>query len=106
MFIWPLFLKCMPASIEQNGRKFADDILNEFLDWKLACFNLHPHEKQGAVNPAFFRVIGPLCGEFTGKRWIRLTKASDAEIWFFHLRLNKRLSKQSKRGDSRRHRAH
>ena len=29
----------------------------------------------------FFRVPGPLCGEFTGYRWIPLTKASDAELW-------------------------
>ena len=28
-----------------------------------------------------FRVTGPLCGEFTGPRWIPLTKASDAELW-------------------------
>ena len=26
---------------------------------------------------------GPLCGEFTGPRWIPLTKASDAELWCF-----------------------
>ena len=41
-----------------------------------------------------------LCGEFTSHRWIPLTKASDAELWcffFFYLRLNKRLSKQSRR---------
>ena len=30
-----------------------------------------------------FRDIGPLCGEFTGYRWIPLTKASDAELWCF-----------------------
>ena len=43
-----------------------------------------------------FRVIGPLCGEFTGHQWIPLTKASDAELWcFFDLRLNERLNKQS-----------
>ena len=28
-------------------------------------------------------VTGPLCGEFTGDRWIPLTKASDAERWCF-----------------------
>ena len=28
-----------------------------------------------------FRVTGPLWGEFTGHRWIPLTKASDAELW-------------------------
>ena len=30
-----------------------------------------------------FRVTGPLCGEFTGHRWIPHTKASDAELWCF-----------------------
>ena len=46
-------------------------------------------------NGNIFRVIGHLCGEFTGPRWIPRTKASDAELWcFFDLRLNKRLSKQ------------
>ena len=30
-----------------------------------------------------FRVTGPLCGEFTGRRWIPLTKASDAELWCY-----------------------
>ena len=41
-------------------------------------------------------VTGHLCGEFTGHRWIPLTKASDAELWFFFdLRLNKQLSKHS-----------
>ena len=43
-----------------------------------------------------FRVTGPLCGEFTGLRWIPLTKASNAEFdVFFELCLNKRLTKQS-----------
>ena len=30
-----------------------------------------------------FCVTGPLCGEFTGRRWIPHTKASDAELWCF-----------------------
>ena len=47
-------------------------------------------------NGNIFRVSGPLCGEFTGPRWIPRTKASEAELWcFLGLRLNKRLSKQS-----------
>ena len=32
-------------------------------------------------NGNIFRIIGPLCGEFTGHRWIPLTKTSDAELW-------------------------
>ena len=40
---------------------------------------------------------GPLCGEFTGHRWVPRTKASDAELWCFlwFCALNKLLSKQS-----------
>ena len=39
-------------------------------------------------NGSNFRVTGPLCGKFTGHRFIPLTKASDAELWcFFDLRL-------------------
>ena len=34
-------------------------------------------------NGIIFRVNGPLCREFTGDRWIPLTKASDADIWCF-----------------------
>ena len=30
-----------------------------------------------------FRVTGLLCEEFTGHRWIPLTKASDAKLWCF-----------------------
>ena len=48
-------------------------------------------------NGNIFRVTSHLCGEFTGHRHSRCTKASDAELlcFFFDLRLNKRLSKQS-----------
>ena len=31
-------------------------------------------------NGNIFRVTGPLCGEFTGHRWIPLTKANDVEL--------------------------
>ena len=43
-----------------------------------------------------FSVLLALCGEYTGHRWIPLTKASSANSdVFIDLRLNKRLSKQS-----------
>ena len=32
-------------------------------------------------NESIFRITGHLCGEFTGPRWIRRTKVSDAELW-------------------------
>ena len=36
-------------------------------------------------NGNIFRNTGPLCGEFTGHRWISLTKASKADLWFLSL---------------------
>ena len=36
-----------------------------------------------SLNGNIFHITGPLCGEFTGHRWIPLTKASDAELWCF-----------------------
>ena len=40
--------------------------------------------------------------------WIFHTKASDAQLWYYHfdLHLNKRLSENREAGDLRRHRAH
>ena len=37
---------------------------------------------------------GPLCGKFIGHWWFAFKNASDVDV-FFHLRLNKRLIKQS-----------
>ena len=48
-------------------------------------------------NVNIFRVTGPLCGEFTGHRWIHLTKASNADHWCFLWSTPKKgLSKQSR----------
>ena len=56
----------------------------------------------------FFHVTGPLCGEFTGHRWIPLTKASDAELWCFLWSVPEQsvLVNSQDASDMRRHRAH
>ena len=59
-------------------------------------------------NGNLFRVTGPFCGEFTGHRWIPLTKASDAEPWCFLwsvARINGWVNIRVA-GDLRRYRAH
>ena len=48
----------------------------------------------------------PFVRGIPGHRWIPHTKASDAELWCFDLRLNKWLSKQSGGWNLRRHHAH
>ena len=56
--------------------------------WQLSIFVPHLESNESAsmmtsLNGDIFRVTGPLCGEFTGHRWIPLTKAGDAELWCF-----------------------
>ena len=53
-------------------------------------YQVSPHCKSPSArfimtssNGNIFCVTGPLCGEFTGPRWIPRTKASDAELWCF-----------------------
>ena len=41
------------------------------------------HSMMTSSNGNIVRVTGPLCGEFTGHRWITLTQTSDAELWCF-----------------------
>ena len=49
-------------------------------------------------NGNIFRVAGPWCGEFTGHRWIPLTKANDTELWCFLWSAPElKVSKQSRR---------
>ena len=60
--------------LEANGTALAGEILNAICNSK--CMMTSP-------NGSVFRVTGPLWGEFTGHRWIPLTKASDAELWCF-----------------------
>ena len=53
-----------------------------------SCNRKPPFYMMTSSNGNIFRVIGPLCGEFTGHRWRPLTQS-------FHLCLNKRLRKKS-----------
>ena len=39
------------------------------------------HKHGDVIRWKHFHVTGPLWGEYTGHRWIPLTKASDAELW-------------------------
>ena len=49
----------------------------------IICIVYAGNHMMTSSNWDIFRVTGPLCGEFTGPRWIPLTKASDAELWCF-----------------------
>ena len=76
------------ATYVNYNSEFVDCLPRKFI--QIAPLMLLSHMMTSS-NGNIFRVTGPLCGEFTGPRWIPHTKASDV---FFDLRLNKRLSKQ------------
>ena len=60
--------------------------------WRCTCKCLY---MTTSWNWNILRATGPLLGELSGHRWIPLSNASNSELWFFffHLRLNKELSK-------------
>ena len=45
--------------------------------------SLLKNDTMTSSNGSNFRVTGPLCGEFSGPRWIPRTKASGAQLWCF-----------------------
>ena len=64
--------------------------------WVLWANGISLDSTMTSSNGNIFRVTGPLCGEFTGHRWIPLTRPVTRSFdVFFDLRLNERLSKQS-----------
>ena len=50
-------------------------------------YSVATHDDVIKWNP--FRVTDPLCGEFTGRRWITLTNASNAELWCFRSQITR-----------------
>ena len=70
---------------------------------------MYDNSMMTSSNGNIFRVTGPLCGEFTGLRWIPRTKASDAELWYFLWSASEQTIEQTtnrEAGDLRRHRGH
>ena len=65
-----------------------------------------PFDMMTSSNGNSFRVTGPLCGEFTGPRWIALAKASDAELWCWYAPWINCWVNNREAGDLRCHRAH
>ena len=70
------------------------DLWNRYSNTWMLLWSVSPRIMMTSSNGNIFRVIGQLCGEFTGDRWIPRTEARSFDV-FFDLRLNKRLSKQS-----------
>ena len=55
---------------------------SSFKVWLINADTL-PRNMMTSSNGDIFRVTGPMGGGFIGHWWIPLTKASDAELWYF-----------------------
>ena len=54
-----------------------------FISKRIRPRNTRVQHMMTSSNGNILRVTGPLCVEFTGPRWIPLTKASNTELWYF-----------------------
>ena len=60
------------AILVQTGNIYGESVLGFMMEW-----SFWQHFMMTSSNGNIFCVTGPLCGEFTGHRWIPITKASD-----------------------------
>ena len=75
--------------------------------WPWNFIKMYYMNMMKSSNGNIFRVTGPLCGEFTGHRWIPRTKTSDAELWCFLLSAPEETWANNRDASNlRRHRAH
>ena len=83
--IWRACLKCSETSPSTPFRPIHHISSIAALTLKyLDCILCHIYPwHDDVIKWNIIRVTGPLCGEFTGHRWIPRTKASDAELWCF-----------------------
>ena len=87
------FVFIIPADSGEKISYAITILLAFFIFLLLLSDTYHPHKAlvhcsvrhlmMTSSNGIIFCVTGPLCGEFTGYRWIPLTKASDEELWYF-----------------------
>ena len=76
-------LFCCSSSEISDGYPLTKAHLKD-TKFKSVAQNVFLYHKVIMITPSdgsIFRVTGLLWGEFTGHRWIPLTKASEAEFW-------------------------
>ena len=90
-----LLVQPLPRMVKKSRKWWGD--APKFLSWK-ARIIMKNVLMITSSNGNIFHGTGPLWGESNGHRWIPLTKANDVDFlcFFFDLRLNKWLSKQSR----------
>ena len=108
-------LPCCVQNFKTIGR-LRDKLWTNDISWDLRLGSVseiysllqQPLTHDDVIKWKHFPRHWPLCGEFTGHRWIPLTKASDAELWCFlwSAPLINGWVNNRETGDLRRHGAH
>ena len=81
-------MRCLTQYRNNPGKYISTKLAN----WRQCCWFI----TMTSLNENIFRVTDPLCGDFTGQRWIPPTRSVTRNFdVFFGLRLNWILSKQS-----------
>ena len=77
--------KTYPSGLFYKGSRAAISLTTICFQLAFSCsrVNFLGKSMMTSSNGNIFRVTGPLCGEFTGDRWIPRSKASDAGLWCF-----------------------
>ena len=73
-----LLVLCWDNQVVTGGFPSQRDRTVESLSKSWRHHDIIPNHMMTSSNGNIFRVTGPLCGEFTGPRWIPRTKTSDA----------------------------
>ena len=73
----------IPDYVGSRCKKNSDKKTEHSLQWLFRYSKMIFYHMITSSNGNIFRSTGLLCGEFTGDRWIPLTKANDAELWCF-----------------------
>ena len=70
------------TSLARGGGHLTTSFIVFLFFYIFQYYPIHIHMMTSS-NGIIFSVAGPLCREFTGHRWIPLTKASTMELWYF-----------------------
>ena len=95
IYIYPLvILSVILPGVLMHHSEVVPDTKGSTFSCHSMLSSLHFHDD--VIKRKHFLCYWPFVREFTGHWWIHHTKASDAELWYFHdLCPNKQLSKQS-----------
>ena len=79
---WFMWVLCDSVYVRLRGDPDRNLMIHATLMTAVVYAHIN-YDMMTSSNGNVFRFAGPLCGEFTGHRWIPHKKASDVGLWYF-----------------------